>query len=254
MKKVLIVARPEGASGLTWANKINLETGFKSLAEDVNEVAKAVREMGFTPITFTPEAAFHIYNWLHVPYLDKDIKQISAKDVYQQISDIYAVVLVGMTAKAGTLNAFMDSTYNLVAWHDYYLNGQLMGEIGMYKNYFANFNVPIIFASGDVAACAEAEKELVGIKTVAVKKAKNRSVASYIQGSKEKLYSVCLEALKNPIKVSEKPTFPLTKKIVLNRTEFCADSVRWFPDGVNRIDGRTIEYELNELKYFTDLV
>lgn len=253
MKKILIVARPEGASGLTWANKINLEVGYKSLASDVNEVARAIRDSGYIPVTYTPIAACHIYNWLHVPFLD-DVKQLSEEELYAQMNEIFAVVLVGVTAKAGTLNAFMDATYNPVGWHDYYLNGKCIGEIGMYKNYFANFNVPIIFSCGDVASCLEAEQEMQGIKTVALKKAKCCNVATYIEGSKEKLYGTVLEAIKNPIKVSEKPTFPLTKRIVLTRTEYCADSVRWFPDGVNRIDGRTVEYKLDELKYFTDLV
>lgn len=253
MKKVLIIARPEGASDLLWANSINLEKGFKSLAADINQAAKAAFDFGAEVMTFTPVASYHIYNWLHLPYLDKRIKSVSEKEIYDNIADISAVVLIGMTAKAGTMNAFMDGTYNGVAWHDYFLNGVLCGEIGIYKAYFSHFGVPIVFASGDIAACKEAEEEINGIKTVAVKKAICRNRAEKILGATDKFYSVLIDALKNPPAVSDKIQLPAVVRITLNRTEFCDDCLRWF-SFLKRIDARTLEKHIENIKTIYDLI
>ena len=254
MKKVLIIGRPEGASELLWANKINLLDAVKSFAEDMNEAAKAIINLGAEPLAFTPVASYHIYPTMHFPYLDKRIKIVSDKDIYEMIDEINAVVLIGMTAKAGTLHAFMDSSYNWVGFHDYIINDKVCGEIGLYKTYFSHFGTPIAFVTGDEAACKEAESELKGVKTLTVKQATCRNKAVKIEGAKERIAAICEEALLNfPIRKKEERV-PLTIKIVYNRTEFCDDSVRWHRNTVERIDDRTLQKTINEVKYIYDLI
>ena len=94
------------------------------------------------------------------------------------MEEIHSVVLVGVTAKAGTMNAFMDSSFNLIGYHDLYINEKPCGEIGICKTYFSYFGKPIAFVMGDEAVCKEAESELNGVKTLAVKKAvgKNKAI------------------------------------------------------------------------------
>ena len=244
MSKVLIIAKPDGASGLTWANKMDLEEGIASIAEDVNEVARAVADCGYQPLAFTPGEPYH-----H-PFLDKNIKTVSVAELVASLPEISCVVLVGMVAKAGTLNAFMDGSINMVGFRDYFINGRDCGIIGMYKTYFSQYNIPIVFVSGDEAACKEAEEEMEGVKTVAVKRAVCRNRAIQIEGAKQRLYEVCVQALKTEHTPCEPLPLPITVRVVYTRTEYCADAVRWCGNSVTRIDARTLERRIEKINNF----
>lgn len=243
MKKVLIVARVEGVAGLTWSNKHLTVEANKALAEEINDVARAIKDSGFAPITYCSAGTS-----AHLQYLDEGITSVNPNGIYEQIGDIHAVVLVGVPAKSGTLNAFMDGTFNHVGWRDYAINGRICGEIAMLKTYFSHFQIPIVFASGDVAACKEAEEEIVGVKTVATKVATCRNKAVKIEGAKEKIYETCLQALKEPCASSEPLALPIHITIYYTRTEYCTDAyTRWYRTTANRLDGRSLEKKIENI-------
>ncbi|MBT3275892.1 MAG: hypothetical protein HN368_22275, partial [Spirochaetales bacterium] len=66
----------------------------------------------------------------------------------------------------------------------YHLNGKPIGEIAQFAMYHGAYDLPLIFLSGDVEACAEAEELVPGIVTAAVKEGLSREAA--ITLSKEK--------------------------------------------------------------------
>lgn len=249
MNKVLIIVRPEGSAGLTWANKLHLRDGSQATAFEVNEVARAIRDFGCEPLAYTSTCDGSNY---YGKYLSKDIQVVSADKIYEMINEISVVVMVGTVAKAGTQNAFMDGTFNHVGWRDYALNDRFCGEVGLYKTYFSNFNIPIVFVSGDVAACKEAEEEINGVKTLAVKKASCRGKATLIEGACEKFYETCLDALKSDVKASEPIELPISVKIYFSRTEYCADAMRWYRSSAVRLDARTLEKKIEKITSLKD--
>ena len=243
MKKVLIVARVEGVAGLTWANKHLTVEGDMAFAEEINTAAKAIKNCNFQPITYAPAGTS-----AHLKYLDEGIASVTPNDIYQQIGDIHAVVLVGMPAKSGTQNAFMDGTFNHVGWRDYAINGRVCGEIAMLKTYFSHFQIPIVFVSGDVAACQEAKEEIVGVKTVATKRATCRNKAVPIEGAKEQIYETCLQSLQEEIAPSKPLDLPIRIKISYTRTEYCTDAAtRWYRASATRIDARSLEKTIEDI-------
>ena len=85
-----------------------------------------------------------------------------------------AVVLIGYHARSGTPAAVLSHTWMSTAVTDVWLNERPIGEIGINAAVCGYFNAPIIFLSGDQAACNEASDWVPGIETVAVKKAAGR--------------------------------------------------------------------------------
>jgi D-amino peptidase len=81
-------------------------------------------------------------------------------------------LLPGHHAKAGTPGAFLPHTSSL-AWLDFRINGQSVGEIGLEACYAGHWGVPLVFVQGDEAGCREAEAQFPGVVTAAVKRAES---------------------------------------------------------------------------------
>jgi D-amino peptidase len=80
------------------------------------------------------------------------------------------VFMVGQHAMAGTKAGVLDHTMSSKNWVNAYINGVKVGEIGFVAYFAGDYDVPVTFLSGDLAACNEA-KALMGkeIVTAAVK-------------------------------------------------------------------------------------
>ena len=65
-------------------------------------------------------------------------------------------LLPGHHARAGTPDAFLPHTSSL-AWADFRINGQSVGEIGLEACYAGHWDVPLVLVQGDEAGCREAE-------------------------------------------------------------------------------------------------
>jgi D-amino peptidase len=84
------------------------------------------------------------------------------------------LMLVGYHAMAdaegGVLShSYADRTY-VASW----LNGTLVGEIGHLASLFGEYGTPLVFVSGDAAACREAEELVEGVVTAVVKEGSHR--------------------------------------------------------------------------------
>lgn len=77
----------------------------------------------------------------------------------------------------GTENGNLNHSYSSAEVVNMYLNGQKIGEIGMEIYSFGEFNIPVVFVSGDETACLEAEKYVPGIEKAIVKWGINRTCA-----------------------------------------------------------------------------
>ena len=78
-------------------------------------------------------------------------------------------VLIGQHAMAGTEYGTLNHTQNSKNVEYYKLNGIPIGETAQWALCCGAYNIPPIFLSGDDCACREAEEQIPGITTAAVK-------------------------------------------------------------------------------------
>jgi D-amino peptidase len=92
-----------------------------------------------------------------------------------------ACLLVGMHARAGTLDGLMNHTISTSAWQNLWFNDALVGEIGINAAFCGSFGCPVLLVTGDAASCREG-RELLGerLTTVAVKEAFHRTSARHV--------------------------------------------------------------------------
>jgi D-amino peptidase len=90
-----------------------------------------------------------------------------------------ALLFVGQHAMAGARGGHLRHTMNgaVAAMR---INGRVVGEIGIWVILAGTFGVPVIFLSGDEAACREARKLVPAIETVAVKQGRTPDEARHL--------------------------------------------------------------------------
>lgn len=163
---------------------------------------------------------------------------------------VKAVMYIGYHARAGTLNAALCHTWsgNIA---NVWLNGTLVGEIGLNAAVCGNFGVPVILISGDQSACAEATELLGPIEIAIIKHAfshcgaeclplteayqlirntAQRAVSRFIAGDAPQPYC---------------PACSITLTVELNGVEK-ADQAQILP-GVHRLDSRRLEYVAEDI-------
>ncbi len=95
-----------------------------------------------------------------------------------------AVALLGAHSMAGTPNGVLNHTINADGWHGVTVNGQVIGEVGLLAATAGAFGVPVIFISGDQAACDELRAAVgPGLTTVAVKRGLGRYASRHMAPS-----------------------------------------------------------------------
>ena len=154
-----------------------------------------------------------------------------------------AAFYIGAHAMVGAPRAFLCHTCNL-NWHNYMINGRRFGELGMWGLVCGHYGVPIIMASGDLAACNEAAEFFNPIRTAAVKYADgiNEAICLSPEESYEKIRNAAKDAMSLIGKAKPfRPILPMEIKIeyVVGWGENASERFDKLP-GVERLDGRTL--------------
>lgn len=84
--------------------------------------------------------------------------------------EVDALAIIGQHARAGTIGAFLDHTQSAKVICRYRINGCEHGEIGQMALYAGAHGVPLVYVSGDEAACAEAQSLFPGVVTTPTKR------------------------------------------------------------------------------------
>ncbi|MCX8037686.1 MAG: M55 family metallopeptidase [Candidatus Sumerlaeia bacterium] len=87
------------------------------------------------------------------------------------------VFLVGYHAMAGTPRAVCDHTMSSSMWQHIWVNGVMLGEVGLDALWAGRFGVPVLLVTGDDKVCAEARALLGDIETAQVKEGWGRHAA-----------------------------------------------------------------------------
>jgi D-amino peptidase len=159
-----------------------------------------------------------------------------------------ATFFIGCHARAGTQGAVRDHTMSSTHWHNMWINGQLMGEIGLWVCIAGHYGVPCVLMSGCEKACEEAASLVSGIATVATKKGLSRysailqpaekvqaTIRHGAQAALAKAKSIAPSRLSTPVEI--RVEYNLTGQ---------ADAVSIIP-GRERLDARTIAYRADNI-------
>ena len=160
---------------------------------------------------------------------------------------IDALMLPGHHAKAGTPDAFLSHTWSL-AWDDFRINGQSVGEMGIEACYAGYWDIPVIMAQGDETACVEAEALFPGVVTAAVKRAESYELASGLEpeAARQLTAEKVREAIANLRRASPKPykpSLPMTVTIRMARAEEASAATQ--RPGVRQLDEHTVECDVD---------
>ncbi len=106
-------------------------------------------------------------------------------------------LFIGQHAMAGVADANLGHTQDSQSIASYHLNGKPIGEIAQFALFAGSYGVPIVFLSGDEAACREVTELIPGVGTVAVKKGlgRNSAVSLSAQKARESIHRGVREAM-----------------------------------------------------------
>ena len=175
--RVLIVTDLEGVNGVLnfsdWCTPEGLrnEAGCRFLTEEVNAAVKGFFNAGATEVIVADGHGSG--GSIRGEILDKRAalqRGLKLSPIYHDNCDVAA--FIGQHAKAGTANAHLAHTQTEEAI-DFRINGLSVGEFGQLAYAFFERNIPVIFASGDLALTHEASDLVAGIYTSAVKEGFN---------------------------------------------------------------------------------
>ena len=156
-------------------------------------------------------------------------------------------MVMGHHAKAGTQDEFLPHTQTL-AWADFRINGQSVGEMGTEICYAGHWDIPPIMAQGTEKACREAESQFPGIVTAAVKWAVSHDLATGLEPAAarrltaQKVVEAIEKARTGQIK-PYKPALPMTVTVQFKTVEG-ADAAEE-KSGAPRVDPYTIEQRVD---------
>lgn len=167
------------------------------------------------------------------------------------LAEYDACVMIGQHAMAGIATSNQNHTQNSREIDYYKLNGKLIGEIAQFGLYNGDLGLPLIFLSGEEAACQEAEDLIPNIVTTCVKKGLSRGSAISLsaQASRKKIRVGIKHAVENhrakpiPPLVWEGP-FTLEKRFhFTDVTDAAANQL-----DAERVDGQTIRFHHTEIR------
>ena len=167
-----------------------------------------------------------------------------------------AYMEIGLHAKPGTLNGFLDHVQNSRKWYNYYINGKTYGELAQGAAYCGAYGVPTVMVSGDEAACAEASEMINGIVCAVVKKGIGRNKAECLPSEEalQRIRNAAFEGVKKaPFIKPFTVKLPADIKLELYRTDYCDEILAQNPN-LTRLDARTLFKTVDKITTYKDLL
>ena len=153
--------------------------------------------------------------------------------------------IIGQHAMAGVANGNLAHTQSSRAIDAYTLNGRPIGEIAQFALFYGGLGLPMIFLSGDDAACREAEALIPGLTTVAVKQSLSRQSAISLSApeARRRIREGIQRAIEHQ-RANPLPPLRWASPYVLEKRYFhtdAADRAATQP-GAERVDGQTVRF------------
>lgn len=250
--KVLMMTDLEGVAGVvsfeqqSYATAPYYEGAKRLLTAEINAAVEGLLAAGATEVLVLD---MHgpggiVFEELHPAARLMHGRPLAPQSVRNAIFAAYDVaVIIGQHAMAGAVDGNLAHTQSSRHIDRYTLNGQTIGEIAQFALQAGAMGIPLIFLSGDHAACLEVEALIPGITTAAVKQGLSRTSA--ISLSKEASRALIRDTIQvaverhrqNPIQpLVWEPPYVLEKRYFHTDT---ADAAEGQPD-VERVDSQTV--------------
>jgi D-amino peptidase len=161
------------------------------------------------------------------------------------------MMIIGQHAMAGGATANLNHTQSSLSIEYIKLNGRPIGEIAQAALYDGALGLPMIFLSGDEAACREAEELVPGVTTAAVKRGvgRNAAVSVSMVESHRRIHEGVTKALQ---KQASAPIRPLAWEppFVLEKRFFHTDVADRYAQqpGFERVDSLTVRYRGDDIR------
>lgn len=181
--RVLISVDMEGIAGVSGADDIlhgryNYDRFRRLMTEEANLAVEGAFHAGADSVVVN-DSHDGMRNVMY-EHLDERAELISGFNkqlcMVEGVEDADAVVFIGYHAWAGTARATMDHTISGAQIHNWWLNGERVGESQINAALAGHFGVPIVFASGDDKLEQQIHATLPGTRTAVVKYALDGSV------------------------------------------------------------------------------
>lgn len=209
----------EGVAGVysfeqqTYSTGKYFEDAKKLLTGEINAAIEGALEAGATDILVNDG---HGCGGIHYESLHEKARIIQGgprlpKEQWYGKGKYDVGCMIGQHAMEGAFRGNLNHTQSSQGVDYYKLNGKYIGETAQWALYMGAFGVPVIFLSGDAAACREAEKLIPGITTCAVKDGISRGCAASLSmlASRKLIRAKMKEAV---LKHQRKPVKPLVWK------------------------------------------
>jgi len=188
--RVHIISDLEGVAGITRWEQVQggapmFDEARRLYTEEINAAVRGAQAAGATEIVVMDhhgagrEWSFNslVPDLLH-PSCDFVVQQRWTEYTAFLEQGCDACLLVGMHARAGTLDGLMNHTVSSQSWQNLWFNDVLVGEIGINAALCGAFGCPVLLVTGDRASCREGSELLgAGLTTVPVKEAIGRTSA-----------------------------------------------------------------------------
>ena len=257
--KILVAADMEGITGVV--NWEQVTPGHPEYARfrrlmtaDVNAAVKGACEAGATEVIVTDGHGGNCN--LLIEELDPRARLNSGSptplSMVQGVEEpgVKGVLFVGYHARAGASPAILDHTWALSVTN-LWLNGRLVGEIGLNAAVCGHFGAPVVMISGDQTAVAEAVDLLGDLEVAVVKQARSQQSADCLppERAQQAIFRVAVQAVRR-VKAGQAPKpFQLEPPITVT-IEFAqsvmADRAVIMP-GVARGGERRVEFVADDM-------
>jgi len=178
-------------------------------------------------------------------------RPLATREVRNEVVKGYDVsIMIGQHAMAGGATANLNHTQSSQSIDSYTLNGKPVGEIAQFALYQGGLGLPMIFLSGDEAACREVEELIPGVTAVSVKQGLGRNSAVSLSAAKarERIREGARLAIERQ---QQGPLPPLVWEgpFVLEKRFFhtdVADAAAAHPCA-ERVDSQTVRYRCDDI-------
>ncbi len=257
--KVYMVTDLEGVAGVaafeidTYSHARYNDRSRGLLTAEINAVVDGLLEEGVEEVLVNDShgSGAVVFEELHPKaLLMHGLPRPSQKKMLEVISRYDVCIVVGQHAMAGVIDGNLNHTMSSRSITSFSVNSKPIGELGVIALKCGALGIPMIFVTGDEAACREAKELVPGIVTTAVKEGLSRNCAISVSAkeSHRRLREGAAAAIRNH---REKPIAPLVwpGPYVFEKKFFHSDSADQAQNspGAERVDGVTVRWKSDNI-------
>jgi D-amino peptidase len=157
--------------------------------------------------------------------------------------------MLGYHAMAGTLHAVCDHTISSATWQHIWVNGVMMGEVGLDALWAGRFGVPVLLVTGDDKVCDEARALLDDIEEARVKIGMGRHRARMLapKTARQLIFDRAKAAMALVGKAKPYTMDPPYEIKLKYASSIHLDGILFDGKRRERIDGQTVVYRSDDL-------